>query len=431
MLGQIDLLTCVRPENMEQPLFRREALQFIGSHQYGIAAISQPVALSICVIAFAIMLAAALVFCSIATFRESHAVRGIVSPVGGTVKVFPNATTGVYERILVKEGDLVGQGDILATVHSMQRDRQGSAIEADMLRIMEQNRQELQEALVLEERKYQDAQVALAERMRGMRAQLVLLKDEHAALASRVELAAGEYERRKELVAKRLISIEELNAKHSAYLAILQQERGARVRIEEQARQLREQEAAARALPIDHGQRLIEQNSRLTQLELSIAERRQRSESTLVAPTAGRVSAISAVAGDAVNPRAPLMTIVSPDQPLEAEVYVPARAAGQITAGQTIRVKYDAFPYQTYGTYVASIRTISDTVIDPREFPLATQVNEPVYIVRANLQEQQVRDRNEPVLLQAGMSFTGDIVTSEQTLLRWIFDPVLKLAGNL
>src|SRR5690606_7687069 len=83
----------------------------------------------------------------------------------------------------------------------------------------------------------------------------------------------------------------------------------------------------------------------------------------LRAPVAGRVTALTARVGQAVDPRTPLMVVVPAGSELRAELAVPSQAIGVVKAGQAVRLSIDAFPYQRFGTVEGKVLTVASSAV--------------------------------------------------------------------
>ena len=55
----------------------------------------------------------------------------------------------------------------------------------------------------------------------------------------------------------------------------------------------------------------------------------------------------------------PIVTLVPLNVPLEAEVSINARDIGRVNTDEPVRLKFDAYPFQKFGTASGTIRTIS------------------------------------------------------------------------
>ena len=140
------------------------------------------------------------------------------------------------------------------------------------------------------------------------------------------------------------------------------------------------------------------------------------------------MSGTTPVARTALNP---LMSILADDAVFEARLLVPSRAIGFVRAGQPVRLRYAAFPHQSYGTYAARVSEISRATLRPDELAAGLPLTEPVYRVTAKLDAQTVRARGGEQPLQAGMLLEADIVLEQRPLWAWMFQPLLAFEGRL
>jgi len=73
------------------------------------------------------------------------------------------------------------------------------------------------------------------------------------------------------------------------------------------------------------------------------------------------------------------LEIIPDNAVLQAELFVPARAIGLIEIGQAIRILYNAFPYQHFGTYSGHISKISQTALTGSDARGPIALKEPEY----------------------------------------------------
>ena len=141
----------------------------------------------------------------------------------------------------------------------------------------------------------------------------------------------------------------------------------------------------------------------------------------LRAPVAGRVTALTARIGQPANAQVPLMAIVPAGSVLRAELAIPSSAIGFIKPGQAVRLAIDAFPYQRFGTVNGKVLTVSASAIS-RTGPNGAVFA--VYPVTVALDQFGVEafGRREPLI--SGMTLTARIVTEQQSLLEWLFEPL-------
>ena len=124
------------------------------------------------------------------------------------------------------------------------------------------------------------------------------------------------------------------------------------------------------------------------------------------------------------------------DAPLQAHLYAPSRTAGFIQPGQTVWLRYAAYPYQKFGLAHGEVAEISQTPIAPQDLPagqqqallLAAQANEPLYRIAVNLSRQSIdAHHGQTQMLKPGMTLEADVVQEKRAVWEWIFEPLLSV----
>lgn len=160
------------------------------------------------------------------------------------------------------------------------------------------------------------------------------------------------------------------------------------------------------------------------QLSQQIAEHEARRLSVLTSPVAGTIAAVEVHGGDSIAPRQLLMTVLPEDMDLAAEIYVPSRAAGFIQPGQTVRISYDAFPRQKFGTFEGRIERMSNFVVLPGETPQPFPINEVTYKVQVEIHDAAVQTSIGEAALRPGMLMAAEIVLEKRNLIDWLLEPL-------
>ena len=131
--------------------------------------------------------------------------------------------------------------------------------------------------------------------------------------------------------------------------------------------------------------------------------------------------------GSVVREAEPIVTLVPLNVPLEAEVSIDARDIGRIKAGDAVRVKFDAYPFQKYGTATGSVRTISRDAFAPSQQEAAAgRSSLPYFRARIALSENQLRVDGAPVSLLPGMSVSSEIKVGQRTVMSYFLYPILR-----
>src|SRR3569623_1037662 len=166
-------------------------------------------------------------------------------------------------------------------------------------------------------------------------------------------------------------------------------------------------------------------------LEQQLTEYESRRRVVITAPTAGTVTAILAERGQTAVPTAPLLSILPEQAVLEAQLLVPSRAIGFIEPGQRVALRYEAFPYQRYGSAQGRIKEIARTLITPGEVNLPVALREPVYRVTVSLDAQYIDADRQRLARQSGMLLDADVWRDRRRIIEWVFDPLYSVMGRV
>jgi len=145
------------------------------------------------------------------------------------------------------------------------------------------------------------------------------------------------------------------------------------------------------------------------------------------APQAGIVKDIAThTPGTVVSPGAILMTVVPNDDPLEAEVWVDDIDAGFVRAGQHVRVKVAAYSFQKYGMLEGEIEHISPDAVDAEEaMRTGTQGYRTSITLHGNELESYTGQRYP---LTPGMQVSAEINLGSRSVIEYLLSPVQKAA---
>nr|WP_294544081.1 HlyD family type I secretion periplasmic adaptor subunit [uncultured Rhodopila sp.] len=138
-------------------------------------------------------------------------------------------------------------------------------------------------------------------------------------------------------------------------------------------------------------------------------------------------------AGSVVQSGDELITLVPADAPLEIEASIPARDAGFVSAGNHAVIKFDTFPYTTYGFATGTLTTVSaDSFSSARDKPgrPAAASRDPAdgaAFFRGNLSLDEMKLHNLPAgfRMTPGMPVTADINVGRRTVLSYLLAKVV------
>lgn len=334
---------------------------------------------------------------------------------------------GVVDALLIRQGERVGKGDLLLTL------KMGKTVESG---------ESLQNQL-LAENSAQSSLFTDMIRRRGeaWNSRLLQLQAERQRLENRAALLAERLEDEKEvtgLIRNKLKNLEVLNGKgmvadstlEAAKIDLLRQQSSlarARQEYSDNRSELQGLGENRRLMAMEHRERTSELKQALSRLQQQALEIRSSRTLSLVSPVTGTIAVVFKQPGQSVSPGQPLVSLIQEGASLEAELFVPARAAGFLDVGLPVSFRFNAFPYQKFGIQTGRVREVSRALVLPGDMHDAIRVNEPVFRARAVLDHQQIQAYGQGFALRQGMDFQADILLEERSLLQWLLAPLYSL----
>jgi membrane fusion protein len=367
----------------------------------------------------------ALVYASVAEYARKERVTGYLTPREGVARVSA-PRSGIVTHLMVKHGDLVAAGDPLFVVDTSHGLAGGGTLDAAMRAGLERQVALLDEQIAAEQARLGSDQARLSARINGLMAELPSLETQRTLQVERASVTEARLKALGELRVKGFVSEAEYRAREEAWLS----QRQSLAAIDQRITTLRADLAQARIdqdrAPLDSADRRSRLSASQTELRQRLAEVDAQGGQLILAPMAGRVTALQATVGQRLDPAKPALTIVPEGATLQAELFVPSRAIGFVEVGQRVRLMYDAFPYQHFGTYGGIVETVSRTMVSPQEVVDVMQPGEAGYKISVRLDRGIVEVEENEVSLQTDMRLQADIFLEDWTVLMWGLSRILK-----
>jgi membrane fusion protein len=415
---------------MSGSLFRREALEAHSERAYGGPLLAQPLSLKLVTAASVAIATLLVIFAALGGYTRKAHVTGYLAPSAGLIKIYaPEAGTLVEKRVV--EGQRVAKGEALFVVSMDRGTRHTAEAQAAAMEKLREKRRSLESERAKQSLLGNIEAQALRERIGKLQAEIAQLNREIVIQRRRLDNSGKMAARYRELARAKFVSEVQAQQKDDELLdqqAKLQALLRARVSLERDVGAARSELSAA-DLRTDKENAAIERS--IASVEQELMEYESRRTVVISAPSDGMVSAILGEPGQVVQPSAPLASLLPRDAKLEAQLLVPSRAIGFIALNQTVALRYQAFPYQRFGSHRGRVKEIAKTLISPAEANLPVALREPVYRVIVALEVQSVQAYAQIIPLQAGMLLDADIWLDRRRLYEWAFDPIYSTTARL
>jgi membrane fusion protein len=362
--------------------------------------------------------------------RVETASSGYLEPAGGVTRVRA-PRQGTVSEVHVRDGQLVERGDPIVTLQSDQTTVSGAVAEAKIADQLHSQRADLEQQVarerewrLSEERRLQTTiddlaqDIALIERSLGVQEEQSRLAQRHA-------------DRIRGLAERGTVSVDELQRRDMGALAQRVSFQAAERELSSKRHQLVLSRIALEQLPMTANDRHRSLREALANVQQRLIELEARRAAIVRAPVSGRIAAIPTLSGAAVDSGNLIATIVPDGAELRARVLVPTRAIGKVHVGQPVAIRYDAFPYQKYGTFKGKVEDVSNSVLMPQEIAKISPVkaSEPAYVLDVVIDRQAVAlggERAAP--LRPDMLFSATIEVDRRPILAWVAESVFGVA---
>ncbi len=418
-------------------LFRVEAVDHQRQRFHGTVVLARPWSFAALTTLLAVLVLALLLFAWNFGFTRKEVVSGMVVPDRGLIRaVAPLA--GRVSEVRVTAGDAVKAGDVMfviqrdsATAAGVDQSHISGAL-ASRLRRLET---EVAQQARLAQMRAQEA----GARAQGLGASIEQLTRERGLQAQRVQVLRDIAQRHAELAREGMMT--QLAAQTKAAEALEGEAKLAsidRSRLDTQ-RELATVRAQAAQIPLQTQREQSESQRDMDEVQQLLDESELKREVSVRAAGDGIVAAVLVDVGQPMKEAAELASLVPQGATLEAELYLPSRAVGNLHEGQAVQLRFEAYPYEMYGLFPGRLRSVSLSPVASTELaaglappPEAAGTARSLYRARVSVDLAALRSRTGSALpLKPGMLLSASVALEHRSLVEWALAPLLGVGKNL
>ena len=411
---------------LQRPMFRQEVIEFRQHYrQWGRVVPLQrlPTRLMFWFITAAV--AAVVAFLFIAQYARKETVIGYLTPASGSARIFA-PQLGIISAVHVEQGQRVTEGQPLVSVTIDQIAANGEDVNTAILATLDRQHQSVTRQIAAEEHRGHSERNRLTALIQGLEAELNDIAAQFALQRERIHVVERLVASGAQLGMRGLVSEVEQRRREEALLEQKLSLSALNQQLTLRRTQLGETRFTLEQLPTATADKIQKLWSELSVTEQRIAEVNGRRAYIIRAPISGRISSLQASVGQIADPRRLQLQIVPGDSALQAELFIPARAIGFVELGQVVRILYDAFPYQHFGTYRGRIVSISQTMLAGADIVTPVTLTGPSYRAVVTLERSDIDAYGKRIPLQPDMQLKADIILERRTLVDWLLNPLLS-----
>ncbi len=375
---------------------------------------------------------------------ETGSARGRLEPKGATQRLDASAS-GTVAHVRVIEGQKVKTGQVIIELESnvlrTDIERAKTKLEGELNRLsqLEVIKNQLAIAIRAQEMQNQAQVLEKQAQLEQARQNLSASKTAHTLAENRFakdtievrryrklweqdvtpEIKVVEMERAAEesqrLLSAALAEIQQadsrLTEQQSSYQSLIQSGKLALLKSEQQFKDLQTQ---ITSLQTENSQT----KSEIKSLELQLEQR------TFRAPAEGTIFQLPIQrAGTVVQPGQMVAQIAPKGSNLIFKAQMPIPESGFLRPGMTVKLKFDAYPFQDYGVVQAKLLKIS-----PDSKPTQTQQGQiEMFELEIALDKIYIQNQDKTITLIPGQTATAEVIVRQRRLIDFVLDPFKKL----
>lgn len=408
-------------------LYRKEALDAAFMHKHGKVLLLPTIGhVKLCIALFCICVGVG-TFVATQTFQQKASVSGYLKSTGSAVSINSKESTGIVEKVLVTNGQVVDKGTPLISIQRADISIAGKdAHEKRFLRLHNE------EGIINKMYKqrftaWHNKAAQLALKIKASKTNHSILNKQLLVAEQQRDISEQAFNGAQALNAQQLVAQSELNQAKLQLLNMTQNK-------EQLALALNQETSALNDLTQQQSQHYLDFETIKHEHDMAKLDIQTRLQSlkesglyTLYAPAKGEVHNLYIKAGDNLSFQQALLQILPQEHEYEAVLHVPNKDIGFVEVGQEVQIKLDAFSFQKYGSIKGAISLVSKQTYTAHA---AQASNSPsVYVVKATLQKNSMRAKGEDWPLKAGMQLSAHIVLDEPTLLEYLLAPIKDMLG--
>jgi membrane fusion protein len=408
-------------------LFRREAVTHQRRRLEGEVLLATPLPTTVVSGILVTVVFAATFFLIITRYERKEVVPGWIVPNSGLIRVAARQS-GVVEELKIAEGAQIRAGDPIAEVR-LSSDVAGGDSGAALLDSISSEARANQAAEIASRDKLISSQKEMLDRKSVLGEQLAEAKSRDEVLQQKEKISEQHVARSEALMREGYMTATAMDEVRLAALSAAEDASQIRATELDLQRQLSDLDDEVAEIPNE----LAALNAQNAQTKAALSQRKVSTEAQSIllatAPISGRIAAIPVERGQSVTAGTTLAVITPKDSPLSAELYAPSRAVGFIAPGQQVRLMYQAFPYQIFGTGHGVVTSVSRTVLAPDEVQIpGVSIKEPVFRVRVALSTTSVSAYGRRSPLEPGMLLSANVIADRRSLMEWLLDPIYAVS---
>lgn len=399
-------------------LFRKEVLDNKSRFE-GEVSLALPQTLRNFYILICLLSITLLFFSMFFTYTKSKTVKGTLEYSSGVTKLLM-PKDGVIVELLVDESDEVDVGQLIARIESKSFVANGKEVNSTSINELSKQLANIQKEISNAREHLLTNQARLELEKENLSLTLGRLRKKSNLLKTREKNTVDIIKQYDELSKTGYFSKIDLQKQKDLFLELQLQINSNELEIQSSNHKYKLLNNQYKSKQISLHDKIIKLESGYSELLILLLNIEESHALDIYAPVGGVVSGLIVKQNNFALKGDTLLSIVPNENLLQAALYIPTDAYGFIKKGQLTKLRYDAFPYQVFGSHHGTVNSLSNSLVLPEELEHGHLIEKPSYKAVIKLEHQSIKNQDEKLQIKAGMIVEAEIILEEMRLIDWV-----------
>jgi membrane fusion protein len=362
-------------------------------------------------------------------YKDTVTVQGQVTPTVLPSRIYA-AKPGVVESLYVHDGDIVKAGDPIARIKIEQPLTSGESPNRARAVLVEKQARNALDQVALAKRRAAEKVLRINDLIRDLNNEIERVKEQLGAETAALTSMRSYLDRAAPLARDNLISKSAYDTKEETYFETEAQRHALEGQLSSLEERLHSAQHDLAEIKSEERGNVDTYTAAYDALQQHKFDYLSEEEYLVSAPIAGQITGIQASIGKYLDSRLQLASVVPLGSRMDVLLLATSKAVGLTKVGDQVRIMYDGFPYQHYGSFRGQVTAVSRNIISDGEVDSAQKPSDPVYPVRVRVSDQSIFANGERHPLQPGMTLTADIVLSSRSFAEWLLQPLTAVKNR-
>ncbi|CAH7455589.1 Secretion protein HlyD [Vibrio chagasii] len=415
-------------------LYRNDFLESKNNHNQGTIITNPSLSQNVFLVLSILVLLSILSFLVFAEYTRRETLSGVVSPIGGMVKVKSNKS-GYISKLFVKEGVKVKKLSPLYEVKYERFDSSGVGLQEKISISIDSKYKLIKDRKVQESQKSNMEFQSYTKEINNLDSEIKILENVLSLSNKEIELSENLLLRQGKLLENNYLSEIDYQKQKLDLISKEYKLENNNLNLQKLLRERENLLDRRKSVKLNLEIKLKDLDRQLEDTEREKVEYLYQSDSQVRSPLEGTITSILTEKGHSVKDGQVVLTIAPESTETFVELYASSRDIGFIRLGQNVKLRFDAYPYEKFGVQSGVVKSIAKSAVAPELIENRRLIRKEdiggLYQIQVQLTKPTITIYGKEEELISGMTVSADVEIDTRNIYEWILEPFYSIKGKI